>query len=772
VVGARPLALSPTAYHAAPALATPHALRHALGAAWGVARGEPCQRALFEVSLRRRVALTSTAYPRATPLTTPASASHRPTPWRKHATVAAALGVALLILALSGGGRSAERADALATADLIAEAAADEAWAASLAERQRAWARGRQALTAAGVAAAAPAAALPVYVLDAGLPAHLRAPALAALRRLGVEPVAADRFGFATIEVSAQGFDALKPSLSLALAPATPTSLGVDPTPVIAAPARDATVRADAAPRLAGPWWSILPPLIAVAIALAYRQVLAALGAAVLMGAWASRGWDPLAGTWRCAQYLWGIVSDPFKLYVMGFTLALVGTIHLAAHTGGQAGLVELFRGLARSARSTRLVTACMGLVVFFDDYANALIVGASAKPLTDRVRVSREKLAFIVDSTAAPVAGLALISTWVGYEVGLFDALSRDLSLGRAGIDIFISILPSRFYCLTMLAFVFLNAALSRDYGPMLTAERRAAAAPPRPEAAPSPDAAHVRPRWYNAIIPIALTLLCAVVGMAWDGNSALVAGGDPPAVLTSWAGWRAVFSATDNAKVLFWSALTGAVTALGMAVGQRVLSPIAALRAWAHGMRFMVLPMSILLLAWCMQLVTKDLGTSYYLVSVLEPVLSASTLPLAAFLGAAAVAFATGTSWGTMGILLPALTPIAWALSGQDMTITLLCMGAILDGAIFGDHCSPVSDTTVMSSLACGCDHIEHVRTQMPYALTGMTCAALFGYIAQPILHLPLIASYTLTLLCLLAALFLLGKPIHLPPQDRAQA
>jgi Na+/H+ antiporter NhaC len=698
-----------------------------------------------------------------------------PRPWRKHAIVAAASSLVLLLFALTGGGRNAERADALAAADLIQEAASHEAFSVELAAYQSAWSTSRAALLAAGLSAAAPPPALGVSLRSAGLLEHLVSPTRDALRRLKLDPIIdadpAPRLTLADIRVAVDDRDALRPVVTLTLSPAVGANPSADSLPTTAASAfalASTSVIAEAS-RLAGPWWSLLPPLIAVAIALAYRQVLIALGAAVFIGALGAQGWNPLAALWRSGEYLWSLISDPFKLYVLGFTLALVGTIHLGAHTGGQSGLVELFKNLARSARSTRLVTALMGLIVFFDDYANALIVGASAKPLSDRAKVSREKLAFIVDSTAAPVAGLALISTWVGYEVGLFDALSHDLSLQRSGIDIFISILPTRFYCLTMLAFVFVGAALSRDYGPMLAAERRAAArTTPTPDI-PNPHAPTLRddlpPRWYNAVVPIAITLIGAVVGMAWDGNNKLLADGLPAADLASWSGWRAVFSATDNAKVLFWSAFSGALVAVGMAIGQRVLSPLAALKAWAGGMRLMVLPLSILLLAWCMQLVTKDLGTSYYLVSVLEPVLSASTLPLAAFLGAAAVAFATGTSWGTMGILLPALIPMAWALSGNDMTITLLCMGAILDGAIFGDHCSPVSDTTVMSSLACGCDHIEHVRTQMPYALTVMTAAATFGYVAQPIFGWPLLASYVALGVAIFAAFFIMGRPITPP-------
>jgi len=166
---------------------------------------------------------------------------------------------------------------------------------------------------------------------------------------------------------------------------------------------------------------------------------------------------------------------------------------------------------------------------------------------------------------------------------------------------------------------------------------------------------------------------------------------------------------------------------------------------------------------LAWCIQAVTEDLGTSAYLVSVLEPVILPALLPLLVFILAAAVAFSTGTSWGTMGILLPALIPMAWVMTG-DLTLTLLCMGGVLDGAIFGDHCSPISDTTVMSSIASGCDHIQHVRTQMPYALTVMGLAAVLGYGIVP-LGMPAIVSYLVGIAVIVLIFRFVGKPIDVP-------
>ena len=544
-----------------------------------------------------------------------------------------------------------------------------------------------------------------------------------------------------------------------------------------------------------GTWIAMLPPALAVLLAIFTRRLILSLAAALLVGAAAQVGWMPHSALYKAgASYVVAPVVDTFNLYIIAFTISLVGMVHVMLRSGGLAGLLEIVRARATGARSTRVATALMGAAVFFDDYANTIVVGSTMRPLTDARRICREKLAYLVDSTSAPIAGVAIVSTWIGYEVGLFDVLSQQLSLGKSGYEIFFEILPLRFYCLLTLFFVLANAFSGRDFGPMLTAERRARAtgALLREGAEPlgagqlgdlhPPEDAPLRA--YNAILPVALVLMGVIFGMYWSGWSG-ADGASLPSLLGALSGkpvplgealgglgtftvWRDAFSNADGAKVLCSSAILGSLLAIGLAATQRILTLSDAVRSWAKAIPGMRTAVSILVLAWAMRSLCDDLSTSVYLIGAVQDLLAPLWLPVVTFALAALVAFATGTSWGTMGILLPAMIPLAHHMSttqpGAEI-IVALCLGAVLDGAIFGDHCSPISDTTVMSSIASACDHLDHVRTQIPYAVTTMLAAASFGYVGvaqglHPALALLLGAA------ALLGVLFTLGK--HVPDAE----
>ncbi len=503
-----------------------------------------------------------------------------------------------------------------------------------------------------------------------------------------------------------------------------------------------------------GDWTSILPPLIAILAALFFRKILIAMAAAVWFGAVIFADYAPVDGTVQAGDYLVSNLTSPFNLYIIGFTFGLVGMVHVIIRMGGMAGVLELISDIAESARSTRIATALMGFVMFFDDYANTIVVGTTMRPVSDEKKISREKLAYIVDSTAAPIAGLAIISTWIGYEVGLFEELANQLHLDMSGYEIFLGIIPFRFYCIFALALVLWNVFQSRDFGPMLRAEKRAATegkviadgsvpltSKSFLEIGPKPG---VAPRWYNAAVPIGVVIAATMGGVFWSGSPDGIVAVD----LVSWQAWQDAFSDADSAMVLFWAAVVGSVVAVALAVGQRLLNPIEALKAWLKTIPSMWMAVAILVLAWAIRSVCDDLGTSIYLVGTVEGLITLAMLPLITFLVAAAVAFATGTSWGAMGILLPTMIPLAFQLgdgSPHAMLVLMLCFAAVLDGAIYGDHCSPISDTTILSSIAAGSDHVDHVRTQAPYATVAMILAAGFGYIGvafglSPWLALPL--------------------------------
>jgi Na+/H+ antiporter NhaC len=512
-----------------------------------------------------------------------------------------------------------------------------------------------------------------------------------------------------------------------------------------------------------GPWYSLLPPVLAVLLAAFFRQVIVALASGVLLGSLLAFGLDLLTGARRL---LWENVADPFNLAIIGFTFALVGMVNVTSRSGGNRGLVEALARRARTARSTRVMTALMGLAIFFDDYANSVVVGTTMRRLTDRMRISRERLAYLVDSTAAPIAGISLVSTWIAYEVGLFGDLADEIGLPMGGYEIFVAVLPFRFYCFSALALVLLGAGSGRDYGPMYRAEKRAAedglvhepdAQPLGGEALDATQPPESAPkRWYNAVIPIAVVVLGVVGGMLWSGRHAVRAAGR---TLTPFdlEVWRLAFGGADSANVLLAASLAGSAVAIGLALAQRILPPKEAAVAWLRTFPAMWQAVTILILAWAMKSVCLELGTDRFLLAVLGDRVPLEALPLAVFGLGAAIAFATGTSFGTMGILLPVALPLAYTLGGRSVELFLVG-AAVLDGAIYGDHCSPISDTTVLSSASSGCDHIDHVRTQIPYATTSMAIAAV-AYLSVA-LGAPRWVPYPLIPLATLGVLFSVGR------------
>jgi len=407
-----------------------------------------------------------------------------------------------------------------------------------------------------------------------------------------------------------------------------------------------------------------------------------------------------------------------------------------------------------------------MGTVIFFDDYANTLLVGNTMRPLTDRLSISREKLAYLVDSTAAPIATIAVISTWVGFEVGLIqDAMDRLVGSGSA-YTFFLRTIPYGYYPILTIFFVYLVAASGRDFGAMYTAELRAVTtgAVLREGAQPASDTqvfeslqTERQPAHPTvAALPIMFVILVTAFGLWWDGSHKLFGEGilEPT--------FPEILNAANSYTVLMWASLSGALLAGLLAWTTRRLNLRETVESWLAGAKAMLIAVVILLLAWSLSEVCSVLQTANYLVAVCSESLSARLLPAVAFVLASAVGFATGTSWGTMAILMPLVYPLGFVLpqlaelpAGTAEGIHLAAVSSVLAGSVFGDHCSPISDTTILSSLASGSDHIDHVRTQLPYAACVGLVALLFGYLPvgfgiPPVLSL--VAGFALLLVFIL--------------------
>ncbi|MCD4750201.1 MAG: hypothetical protein K8R59_12595 [Thermoanaerobaculales bacterium] len=489
-------------------------------------------------------------------------------------------------------------------------------------------------------------------------------------------------------------------------------------------------------------WWSLLPPALAIFLALWARQVVVSLLLGIWLGTTMLAG-DPITGFLRVIDTnVREALADPDHVSILLFSMLLGGMVGVMSRSGGTAGVVRLLEPLATTPRRAQFATWLMGVSIFFDDYSNTLVVGHAMRPVTDRHRVSREKLAFLVDSTAAPVACVAVVSTWVGYQVSVLgDALQAGGSTLNP-FSVFLQSLPAAFYPFAALTLTLMVALSRRDMGPMLAAERRAQSGELRsPNAQPLADfdSAGLNPdaetpqRWFNAALPVLAVVVVTLGGLWTTGRASLAESG------VTDAGLSLVIGASDPFTVLLWGSFVGLVVAVFLAVAQGLLSLQEAVEAAISGFRSMLIAVVVLILAWSLGRVCIDLGTADWLKEAVGPHLPAALLPAAVFLVAAAVAFSTGTSWGTIAILTPLAIPLVLQAAPGSIELLAATVSAILGGSVFGDHCSPISDTTVMSSMASSCDHVDHVRTQLPYALTAAGIALVVGYLPVGFLGVP---------------------------------
>jgi Na+/H+ antiporter NhaC len=532
-------------------------------------------------------------------------------------------------------------------------------------------------------------------------------------------------------------------------------------------------------------WLSVVPPLVAILLALVFREVIVSLFAGVWTGAFIAGGlriespYYFLMSFWEVVNtYVIKALNDGGHLAILVFSLLIGGMVALISRNGGMAGIVLSLSRLARSPRSAQFTTWLLGVAIFFDDYANTLIVGNTMRPVTDKFRISREKLAYLVDSTAAPVASVAFITTWIGAQLGYIDSGIGSLQgfdRSLTAYAIFLNALPFSFYAFFTLIFMLLVIYTRRDFGPMYAAELRAfrSGETSRPASAISAghEAEAMQPiagaplRWYNAFIPVILVVLVTIFGLLDTGMQAcfdeLSAMGSAPDVQSWSAIWSRlglltsveqpgfilklgkIIGAADSYTALIWASLSGVTAALLLTLGGRIMNIGDSMSTVITGFKTMLPALMILTLAWSLAAVTESLHTAGFLTTALKDSINPYALPALIFVLAASISFSTGSSWSTMAILYPIAIPITWAVAqsaGMDSAAANMLLfniiAIVLSASVLGDHCSPISDTTILSSLASDCPHIDHVRTQLPYALlTGLvsivsgTIAALLG-------------------------------------------
>lgn len=488
-------------------------------------------------------------------------------------------------------------------------------------------------------------------------------------------------------------------------------------------------------------WLSLLPPLLAIVLAFVTKQVLISLFLGILVGATMLAGWNPFYGVLRTMdKYIVGSLADSWNAAIIIFLLAIGGMVGVINKMGGTMAVAQALGKKVKNPMTAQLYTMLLGVFVFFDDYANTLIVGPTMRPLTDQNKISKEKFSYLIDSTAAPVVGIALISTWVGYEIGVIRNIYESLGIDANYYEVFLKTIPYSYYCIYALIFVLALTVMQRDFGPMYKAEKRArltgkliadGSKPMTSDEITNMEIKEgIKLKVSNAVIPILTLVVVAFVGLWYNGYVMLEGNVEP----FTMAGMRACFGEADSSVVLLWASIISGIVAIIMGVVQKIFTIDEAMDSWVDGAKSMVIACMILVLAWSLGSVTGDVGTADFLVGRVSESIPFAILPIIIFLLSGLVSFATGTAWGTMAIVIPLAVPMAYAFVENDgdphmLTITL---GTVLSGAILGDHCSPISDTTIMSSMASGADHLDHVKTQMPYALTVAAVAGISYLIA----------------------------------------
>lgn len=489
-------------------------------------------------------------------------------------------------------------------------------------------------------------------------------------------------------------------------------------------------------------WFSIIPPLVAIVFALIFKEVYSALFIGILIGTttiFAHQGSDWFTaffeGIFAIADtYVLHSLADTEHLSIIVFSMLIGGMVSIITKNGGMKGVVNVLSRFAKNAQSGQFVTWLLGIAIFFDDYANTLVVGNTMRPVTDRLKISREKLAYIVDSTAAPIASIAFVTTWIGAELSYIQDGINTLGLDQSPYNVFINSLAYSFYPIFALIFILLLTYKGRDFGPMYKAEQRARAGKVtswQAEAGSSEQAReietpeHVYPKGYNAVIPVAIVIFGTFAGLLYTGWDPQVWGDQQMAFSKKLS---VIIGNSDSFKALLWSSIMGVIVALLLTVSQKILNLKTTVDTLIHGFKTMLTAIIILVLAWSLALLTQHLHTADFISRSLVAInLAPFLVPALTFILAALVAFSTGSSWGTMAILYPLILPASWMIAqnaGLEHAIALSLfynvVSCVLAGSVLGDHCSPISDTTILSSLASSCNHIDHVRTQLPYALT----------------------------------------------------
>ena len=472
----------------------------------------------------------------------------------------------------------------------------------------------------------------------------------------------------------------------------------------------------------ANSFWALLPAVIAIALALITKEVYSSLFIGILVGGLLYSGFNPVGAMEHIfVDGMIGQLSDSWDVGILIFLVVLGTMVMLMNRAGGSAAFGRWSVAHVKTKVGAQLATVALGVLIFIDDYFNCLTVGSVMRPLTDKHNISREKLAYLIDATAAPVCIIAPISSWAAAVTGFVDGVN--------GLTLFVRAIPYNFYALLTIVMMITLSVGKFDYGPMRLAEMNkklnedknppqggksamtGAEDQPNPPVSPKGKVIHL-------VLPIVCLIVCCVIGMIYTGG------------FFEGETFVDAFSNSDASVGLVYGSVVALIITIIFFLATRVLNFNECMNALPEGFKSMVPAILILTFAWTLKSMTDSLGAAEYVAGLVDAAAETgalmSMLPAVIFLIAVGLSFATGTSWGTFGILIPIVVKVFQGNMGNELMI--IAISACMAGAVCGDHCSPISDTTIMASAGAQCDHIRHVSTQLPYAIT----AALVSFVA----------------------------------------
>ena len=508
-----------------------------------------------------------------------------------------------------------------------------------------------------------------------------------------------------------------------------------------------------AQPAVYATFWSLVPPIVAIALALITKEVYSSLFVGILIGGLLYAGGNPEGTVLHVfSDGIVSVLSNPYNVGILIFLVILGSIVAMMNKAGGSAAFGRWASSKIKTPAGAQLATIALGVLIFIDDYFNCLTVGSVMRPVTDKQNVSRAKLAYLIDATAAPVCIIAPISSWAAAVAGFVE--------GEDGFSLFIRAIPYNYYALLTIVMMVGMVLMHEEYGPMALHEANARKGDlfttgnhpyeaMDEEVAEAGDNGHV----MDLVIPIFSLIICCVIGMIYTGG------------FFEGADFVTAFSQSDASVGLALGGFFGLVITVVLYMIRRVMKFRDLMACLPEGFKAMVPAILILTFAWSLKAMTDSLGAKEYVAALVKASTGSfvSLLPAIIFLVGCFLAFATGTSWGTFGILIPIVVD---AFSATDPQLMIIAISACMAGAVCGDHCSPISDTTIMASAGAQCEHVNHVSTQLPYAITAaaVSCVSYIvaGFVRNVVISLIVAVALMLATLAVIKMTAAKGRKI----------